>query len=636
MSTLDTLDMWMQRIRSFTLSKNLARPRLLYGADDLQRIRRQAQQHPSFLAQIREAGEKAASYPIAQLATTTEAYYDLSYLEAVSAAYLYLGDPHFAQVTERIIERFLDAEPWVAHVHWPMRFDHCAANTASTIVQALDAIAEVVPAARQEELCRRLVDKAILLFNDVYRERDAFWTKRDTKSNWRIMTCGEAGLAILGTAEYNPFLIESLTYAAEGVLDTLSYVPPEGDWPEGLNYWLGTLGFGLRFMHALYRMSGGAVNLFEHPALKATGDYIIQILKPDGSVYNFNDNFPAVQVNPFGNLFGYLRILAHYEQRPDWAWVATRLPVPSLFSLLFDGQETPPEPPTTNTAFFPSTGIVTMRSGWQPDFTFVGFKSGPSNVGHSHLDANAIFLAIDGQDLIRDEGYWPQDHYNGFFETKERRWHYDANNTFGHNTLLVDGCGQKWGADYPGRIEHFEDNGTYTCAIGEAAPAYAGLLNRFRRWVIFVSPDLVVVFDEIESDQPRHFEWLIHYGGEISGAGGEHIIRHGTSVATLRWLSPASKLWRVSDVTRTTYYEDADWRRDVAMPIRYRGFGPIHRSSTIEALLVITKGEPEAWAVEEHELSPEQVMLRVAGPQQNKWQISLDRTTPNVTVQTLS
>lgn len=631
MTTFESTELWLQRIQSLALPTELARPRLLYGADDLQRLRRQVRRYPAWLEQIEEAGEKAATYPVEQLATKTEAYYELSFLEAAGTAYLYTGKPHFAQVVEQIIERFLQAEPWVAHVHWPMRFDHCAANTASAIVQALDAIAEVLPPERQQALYRRLVEKAILPFTDVYRDRDAFWTKRETQSNWRIMTCGEAGLAILATAEYNSRYQESLAYAAEGVLDTLSYVPSDGDWPEGLGYWLGTLGFGLRFMHALYRMTGGEINLFKHPALKTTGDYLIHILKPDGSVYNFNDNFPTVHAN----LFGYLRLLAHYQQRPDWAWVAARSPEPSLFSLLLDDEAKPPQPPTTNAAFFPTTGIATMRSGWQPEFTFVGFKSGPSNVGHSHLDANAIFLAIDGHDLIRDPGYWPQDHYNGFFEPKERRWHYDANSTFGHNTLLVDGRGQSWGADYPGRIERFEHKAEFTWTMGEAAPAYAGMLNRFRRWLIFVPAGLVVVFDEIESDQPRHVEWLIHYGGQISGDGSEQVIRSGNATATLRWLHPAPRLWRVSDVTRTTYYEDADLRRDVAMQIRYRSFGPIHRAATLDGLFAITKGAPDRWSIAEHELSAERVTLRAANSEAASWLIEIDRLSPNVTLQAL-
>jgi hypothetical protein len=631
---IDSTDAWLQRIRSFSFSQSAAAPRLLYGPGDVARLRQRARQFPAWLDQLRQAGEKAAAYPVEQLAQTTEAYYELPYLEAVSNAYLYWGEPRLAQAAEQIIEHFLQAEPWVAHVHWPMRFDHCAANTASAIVQALDAIAGVLPSARREEICRRLVTKAILPFTQVCRERDPFWSRRETKSNWRIMTCGEAGLAVLGTAEYNPDLPESLAFAAEGVLDTLAYVPPEGDWPEGLVYWLTTLGFGLRFMHALYRMTGGQINLFEHPALGVTGDYLIHLLKPDGSVYNFNDNRATIG----GDLFGYLRLLAHYRQRPDWAWVAARSPEPSLFSLLLADADENLKPPTARAAYFPSTGVVAMRSGWQPRFTFVGFKSGPSNVGHSHLDANAIFLAVDGQDLIREEGYWSQDHPGGFFEAAERRWHYDANATVGHNTLLVDGHGQTWGpAEYAGKIERFEEHGTHFWTIGEASAAYPGLLHRFRRWLVFVPPALLVVFDEVESDRPRHFEWLIHYGGRISGERDLHIIRSGHAAAVLRWLAPdARRRWRVSDVTRTTYYEDADYRRDVAMQVAYRSFGPIHRAQALDALLVITTGEPEEWTVADAQLGPEQVSLRAAGPQGAAWQVTLDRRQPNVAVRRVS
>ena len=104
------------------------------------------------------------------------------------------------------------------------------------------------------------------------------------------MCCGEMGTAAISCAEAISDLDSVLQAALEGCLDILDFVPPEGDWAEGLGYWLGTLGHGVKFGVGLKRATGGAVSLFEHPALRETGDYIVHVTEPDGQVYNFNDN----------------------------------------------------------------------------------------------------------------------------------------------------------------------------------------------------------------------------------------------------------------------------------------------------------------------------------------------------------
>jgi hypothetical protein len=626
-----TTEEWLQEIRTFRFPEPISRPRLLYDAQDITRFRERAAQFPEWLEQVHQDGENVLENLAGLLAHDTEPYYDLPSLEAVSTAYLILADERMASAAEQIIGRFLEMPQWVAHVHWPMIYDHAAANTASGVARALDAIANTLSPSRMEDLCRRLVEKAVLPFTQACRERGPFWSRRETESNWRIMTCGDSGLAVLATAEFNPDFGEALTFAAEGVLDTLDYVPAEGDWPEGPGYWLGTLGLGLRFCLALYCATGGQIDLFDHPALGVTGDYIAQLVKPDGSVYNFNDNRPTV-----GERLAYLSLLAQRKQRPDWGWVAGRSEEMSLLRLLFEDPDLIPEPPQSRAALFRRSGVAMMRSGWQPQDTFVGFKSGPSDVGHSHVDANSFVLAMRGHDLLLDTGTWPYDHPHGFFDSQDRRWNFDANNTVAHNTLLVDGLGQTWGPGNAGYIERFEQEDTHTWLVGNASLAYPDLLldrRGFRRWLIFISPDLVVVFDEVESDRPRHYEWLFHYGGSISGEKDLHVIRNGDAVATLRWLHPdARRLWRVTDSVRTTYYRDANSGQEVAKQVRYRGFGPIHRARALESLVVISAGEPETWSVDAFKVTLDTVCLTLSGPEGAAWEISFDRILPAVTV----
>lgn len=95
-----------------------------------------------------------------------------------------------------------------------------------------------------------------------------------------------------------------------------------------------------------------------------------------------------------------------------------------------------------------------MKSSWDNDSSFIGFKSGFTAVPHSHLDINSFVFYAYGRRLLKDLGSWPYtpDKGLGFFDVSDRRWNYEANSTLGHNTLLVNGQGQKYGEENYGLI----------------------------------------------------------------------------------------------------------------------------------------------------------------------------------------
>ena len=133
-------------------------------------------------------------------------------------------------------------------------------------------------------------------FIKTWEDHRWFWTEPDYHHNWKIMCCGEMGTTALAFRESVPDLSRVLQPSLEGVLDILDHVPPEGDWPEGATYWSGTLGHGLRFGLALHRATEGSVSLFDHPSLAVTGDYLSQLVEPDGLSYDFGDKITSYWV----------------------------------------------------------------------------------------------------------------------------------------------------------------------------------------------------------------------------------------------------------------------------------------------------------------------------------------------------
>ena len=107
-----------------------------------------------------------------------------------------------------------------------------------------------------------------------------------------------------------------------------------------------------------------------------------------------------------------------------------------------------------------------------------------------------------------------------------------ADQTMSHNSILIDGKGQKQTLYFPlarkkegyrrlpfkrvGYIAAFDQSDDYVYWVGDATNAYAEsapYLERFRRHVLFVNERYFVLFDELRTDPdhaPSTFTWLYH------------------------------------------------------------------------------------------------------------------------------
>ena len=588
------------KLRDCELLTCRQRPRLLFDPADIETIRRRAREREGFLARVRQNCEALAK-------TSPEALDDtLPRGEAAAAVtmaegYLLLDEPGYAQWCRRRLLALPEIDTWIAPVHRSMcpHCDHVVTNVAALSAYAHDLLADACPASETEEIAAGLRRHLLLPFLAGARERVEWWAKEEYQSNWKIMSCGEAGTAICAFAECWPEAREALALAARGVLEILDDVPPEGDWPEGIGYWFGTLFMGLRFATALRRLTAGQVDLFEHPALQTTGDYAAMLTTPGGKVFNFNDNPDRMNQGAAEGLL----VLATQAGRPDWLGTARRFPVDSVLWLALDDPDLPAAAPDRMVGHFPRTGVATVRSGWGTKDTFVGFKCGASDVGHSHLDANSFVVEAGGQTLLGDEGTWPYAHFLGFFDTGKRRWNWDANGTVGHSTLLVDGKGQTWGAEYPGRVLSVEDHGDWQLLVGDASQCYPGLLTKFIRSVIFLAPDVIVVRDVVCCEGERQAEWLLHSPGQVRSEGVATVVEHdGAALTVTPYLPDRAPGWRVSDVTRTSIYEDSNTRQEKTMTVRYRSFAPFRAAPAFELLFGLQIGDAsDDWEFEGRE-----------------------------------
>ena len=571
------------------------RPGLLFAEEDLATLRQRAAAHPELRDRIMRRARDIVS--AGDLSTEPEPYYSsLPLLEALSAAQMLEPSAEVASHTVSLLRAVGQAPTWVCHVHGGMRCDHCAANTASALARATDVLGAALPEEVEELVVKRVWELCLHPFVEVCRARSLFWSRRDHPFNWRIMTCGESGLAAL--AFPGPDRLEAVTFALEGVADILDRIPEDGDWEEGPGYWAATLLHGLRFAVALRRLTDGRIDLFEHPSLRKTAEYFTAITLPDGTVFNYADNEPELSPTALHLLAARLR-LGHL------AWTARRIGCRSAWDLLFDDPSVREvEPPAELQArAFAATGVAVSRSGWGRDAVFVGFKTGPTAVGHSHLDINSFVVQRGDVPLVVDPGIWPYGSALGFFDSapRGRRWDFDANATLAHNTVLVDGEGQTCGPEWRGVFIASGADSGLRYFVSEGAAAYAGLLTRFERWVVHVLPDTVIIYDDLASEEERRWQWLIHPAGTLRGGRSTLVIENkGVRLSFVRLLPAPDTPWRHVSETRTSYYQDSDRFKEVERTITGCRAGPMLPSKSVEFLWVLHLGEPVEgqWSVE--------------------------------------
>ncbi len=579
-----------------------SRPRLFWTDDDDAELRGWAMNVDGLAERTRHLADEIladsavfASEPAWHFAHQRQIR-DLSF-----AAWL-LEEERAASMASRLLDRAASAESWVAAVHRPMICDHVAANVGATFAVCMDLLSGWLTENDVERYEEAVAEKCLDPFLIAANERTTHWSKRDAVTNWRIMTCGEAGLAALGCGGGHERLDEILALAVEGVVDILDTIPEDGDYVEGPHYFVATLGMGLRFITALAKYRPDVEQYLQHPRLANVADYLIHVTEPDGDTFNYFDNGLGWSADERATML----LMARTFGRGDLAALGRTGEIGSLLQLVLDDRELPSEASSGPTsAHFRESGLVTCRSDWSADATYVGFRCGPNTVGHSHLDCGSFVISRGSDRLAIDEGIWNYAHFLGFFGVDGPRWDFDANDTIGHSTLLIDGQGQVHDRDAPGRIVGYTESERGVAVVGDMSDVYGDLVDECIRFMVYVAPSTVVVYDRVRAKDPRQVEWLLHHRGDIDEIGpAEWSLRTGSSALHVRrLLCSDDDPWRTSDVTRRTNYVESNRLTQQAPAIEFRAWGPIHTSTEHDLLVVLTAGDSAMDAPADDEVS---------------------------------
>ncbi len=344
---------------------------------------------------------------------------------------------------------------------------------------------------------------------------------------------GEAGAVLLGE---HPDAEKWSEYARQLFLGKFLCINGrEGANFEGIPYWA----YGLQFIMCYSDMvkDAFAINLYEHPWLKLTAKFPLYCAPPNAWEMSFaNSGSPN-----------------HGRIGPDYqstvALIAERTSDP--YALWYAGKadsinEIYPKPPADlpASAFYPTIGWAIFNSNIIDGRLGVscGFRSGRFVTGHQHEDQNNFLINAYGAKLAILSGYYDyfgSPHFNEY-----------STKTKAHNTLLIDGLDQdsrKAGAD--GHIDNFFASTSFGFTKGDGSnrQLYQGHLKSWKRSILFLMPEIVIVKDDIEAEQTVSVDWLFHAASPITIAANSFSLTNNKVVLHGTFLEPERIVLTITD-----------------------------------------------------------------------------------------
>jgi hypothetical protein len=331
---------------------------------------------------------------------------------------------------------------------------------------------------------------------------------------------GEAGIAFLGEIPEAEVWLDYAVNKFYGCYPVWS--DDDGGWHEGVSYWAGYMSKAVWWLQVA--KSALDIDGLKKPFFAQVGDYPLYIAPPGSPNMGFGD---LSYRQPPPSIGGFLQY--HVRARgaqPDggrasyWRWWTEQWRMQGeegVLGFLYAANLPPlpdPRPPLDlpQSKVFGGVGVASLHSTLldsKEDVHFL-FKASPFGTqSHGHNPHNSFQLNAYGEPLLVACTYR---------DLHGSKFHYEwAHSTVAQNAVLVGGEGQVKHSPAPhGRIVESRLSGAWDYVSGDATDAYAGRLARFRRNVVFVKPDVIVIYDDLEAAEPATFQFMLHALKEFS------------------------------------------------------------------------------------------------------------------------
>ncbi|MGE0322731.1 MAG: heparinase II/III family protein [Polyangiaceae bacterium] len=156
-------------------------------------------------------------------------------------------------------------------------------------------------------------------------------------------------------------------------------------------------------------------------------------------------------------------------------------------------------PNDLNTAYFASgTGQLYLRESWDTDATWVHLIAGPYTESHAHQDQGS-FMLYGGAWLAADTNLTS---HSGI--RQELELHNLVRVEQGGNTLRMRE------SETAGRLVALHAEASFVYAACDTSGAYDGGVQKLERELVYVKPDIVVLYDRIDTPTPSRAVWQVN------------------------------------------------------------------------------------------------------------------------------
>ncbi len=287
----------------------------------------------------------------------------------------------------------------------------------------------------------------------------------------------------------------------------------DGGWCQGTDYWQYSTTSNKEFIDVL--RNAGIIDLYKKSWQH--NEYLWSLYAyPYGLTGSFGDDSNRKQSGVLSKNSLYRD--AYYSQNPIAKWLAEKHGDVSLEYYNYnisDIEKIEARPPARYqlSHHFRDIGWAVMANDiFTRERISMTFKSSPyGSFNHSHADQNSFIIQAFGENLAIKSGYYDayhSKHDSGF----TRKSH-------AHNTVTMSKSrGQRDDMlAASGSITSFITQCDFDLVIGDATPAYMGELDKFRRLIIYVRPDVFVVVDDLLANEGKkeRFEWWLNAENDI-------------------------------------------------------------------------------------------------------------------------
>lgn len=360
-------------------------------------------------------------------------------------------------------------------------------------------------------ICERIKYEVTVRVIKPYANKTYYWmgVGHPYTSNWLPWITSNA-LFVASVFADDKSIREHVVQKAMDSIDTfLESYGPDGGCDEGPSYWTAASGGLLDCLDTLYDISGGKISIYDHPLIKAMGEYAVDVSIFDTNVVNFADSGCKVRPNAalvkrFGEAVGseVMTAYARYLNSTSTLEVASAHAYRILRSIYDADNEITGALAAKPAAYYDYIKVALLREGnVRGEGMFLAMKGGHNQENHNHNDVGTVMVYRDKTPLIVDLG--AGEYINWQFQTREKCWYKDSDF---HSLPTFDGVIQKTGKQYASTDEIFSaEEKSFSAQLKNAYPAEAGILSYVRCGQIKHSS--VVITDDISLDCERKIDF---------------------------------------------------------------------------------------------------------------------------------